>query len=521
MAFGREEIATFPSPFEFNARDPITLVELRMHILSGLIRQKPRWWEKVLDDELVAKWRAEMVENDRVAREKEWDDSGEDVYGARRWPRDALTDAQLDYVFAELKHVAGERDEKTGIHATSVPWVYQSFSLVPTNLKNALLRCVAALEDVPEEEKDWHPGSNRQVLDLVHPSLYCFRLGKSLVLTADEHRLPGKDPLSSYSLQQYLDDRDDYDMNSTAFSEDFQWLPTVFEVSETGDVERKSYINNLHPIKHASLYRTITGVLQQFVPMFERVLSDAASPVPPPVIQVDPHGWYSHIPEMSYEEEGYEEWCTNRWPLVPDPPPFAPPPAADRVDVNLKGRQIRVIVKLANIVLTPEHPSYPGGSWHVEGMANENIVATGLYYYASENITESRLAFRVQVGTDAESMDMKYQQSDNRGYRAVFGFGGDDELNQELGYIVAEEDKCVAFPNINQHRVEPFELADRSRPGHRKILAFFLTDPNDGAPATARMVSGRDGARPGAAQASEGAVRYDRRLRARRDHHAR
>ncbi|TFK79080.1 hypothetical protein K466DRAFT_606414 [Polyporus arcularius HHB13444] len=417
-----------------------------------------------------------MVEYDRVAREKEWDESRDDFHGPKRWPRDALTDAQLDYVFAELKHAASQRDEKTGIHAASVHGVYQSVSLVPTDLKSALIRGVAALEDVPEEEKDWHPGSNHQVLDLVHPSLYCFRIGTSLVRTPEERRSPGQGPLSSYSLVRYVFDRGDYE-TSTAFSEDYQWLPTVFEVSEAGEVEWKSYINNLHPIKHASLYPAITGVLQHFVPMFERLLSDAASPVPPPVIEVDPHGWYSHIPEKRYDEDGYEEWWENRQPLVPDPPPFVPPTDEDRVHVNLKGRQISVIVKLANIVLTPENPSYPGGSWHVEGMANERIVATGLYYYASENITESRLAFRVQVGTDAESMDMQYQQSDNRGYRAVFGFANDDALNQELGHIVAEEDKCIAFPNIYQHRVEPFELADRSRPGHRKILAFFLTDP--------------------------------------------
>lgn len=29
-----------------------------------------------------------------------------------------------------------------------------------------------------------------------------------------------------------------------------------------------------------------------------------------------------------------------------------------------------------------------------------------------------------------------------------------------------------------QHRVSPFSLEDRSKPGHRKILAFFLVDPN-------------------------------------------
>lgn len=38
--------------------------------------------------------------------------------------------------------------------------------------------------------------------------------------------------------------------------------------------------------------------------------------------------------------------------------------------------------------------------------------------------------------------------------------------------------KIDAFPNNFQHRVSPFKLIDPSRPGHRKILALFLVDPN-------------------------------------------
>jgi hypothetical protein len=37
---------------------------------------------------------------------------------------------------------------------------------------------------------------------------------------------------------------------------------------------------------------------------------------------------------------------------------------------------IQVIVKLATIYLSPEKPSYPGGSWHIEGQLNEHIAAT-------------------------------------------------------------------------------------------------------------------------------------------------
>jgi hypothetical protein len=35
----------------------------------------------------------------------------------------------------------------------------------------------------------------------------------------------------------------------------------------------------------------------------------------------------------------------------------------------------------------------------------------------------------------------------------------------------------LAFPNVLQHQVQPFSLADPTKPGHRKILALFLVDP--------------------------------------------
>lgn len=44
--------------------------------------------------------------------------------------------------------------------------------------------------------------------------------------------------------------------------------------------------------------------------------------------------------------------------------------------------------------------------------------------------------------------------------------------------MVCQEDRLLTFPNILQHRVSPFSLTDRSKPGHRKILALFLVDPH-------------------------------------------
>lgn len=52
---------------------------------------------------------------------------------------------------------------------------------------------------------------------------------------------------------------------------------------------------------------------------------------------------------------------------------------------------------------------------------------------------------------------------------------------------MTQEGRLIAFPNVLQHRVQPFSLQDRSRPGHRKILALFLVDPHQRIISTANV----------------------------------
>jgi hypothetical protein len=107
---------------------------------------------------------------------------------------------------------------------------------------------------------------------------------------------------------------------------------------------------------------------------------------------------------------------------------------------------------------------------------NEHICATALYYYDCSNITESRLAFRQQSRTD-DAHDMSYPQNVNGWLQDVFGCQNDEAAVQEVGSVLCKEGRLLTFPNILQHQVQPFELADKTKKGHRKILALFLVDP--------------------------------------------
>jgi len=60
-------------------------------------------------------------------------------------------------------------------------------------------------------------------------------------------------------------------------------------------------------------------------------------------------------------------------------------------------------------------------------------------------------------------------------------------LVQDVGDVVTKTHRCVAFPNLYQHQVQPFHLEDPARPGHRKILVLFLVDPTQWVPSATEV----------------------------------
>ncbi|GEB55338.1 DUF4246 domain-containing protein [Streptomyces gardneri] len=442
-------LSAFPLPFQTSRSiafaTPRTLRELQMMQCSAHIRAKPGWFDKMNDADIVARWTREAVAQ-------------------------GLTAAQVRHVLDELVHYAALRDERTGIEVSAVDGVWQSDTLIDDKLESRLRAAVRVLEEVPEADRDWHPGSDGQVLDLVHPSLFC--------LTREVSGAPERawrNPTDRYAKYE--------------FSEKFQWLPTDVDVSDEGDVVFRSYVNNVHPEKHHELASVLPDLFARMRPLLENVLTDLRHPRPLRIV-ADPYGWYDSEPERpdkaSYSDadayaEAYdawetalEDWWETRLPVVPDAPAFTAPELPDAsARVDLRGRGLQVIVKLASIHLTPDKPEYAGGSWHVEGMLNERIVSTGIYYWDSENITESRLSFRAALD------DPDYEQNDDNGLREVYGLENEDALNQLLGSASTPAGRCLAFPNVLQHRVGSFRLTDPTRSGHRKILAFFLVDPSE------------------------------------------
>ncbi|KAI5121389.1 hypothetical protein M0805_001202 [Coniferiporia weirii] len=484
---------------------PRTLAELCMVKLSASIRSKPEWWLKYKKPEIRAKWTEEALATKMV-----WIERATMLVpyeGAREMFPDAvigdsytfeesvvqLNEKQVEYVLDELDGYAKLRDEETGIQVSSFDGIWHSDTLIDKDLREVIKKGVAVLEEVPKSQKDWHPGSNGQVLDLVHPSLYCVIYGRTPAYPR------GSDPntRSPADLQLIFASDVQKDTPKRLKSEKFQWLPTDFAVATDGTVQGLGYINNLHP-SHGKLYAGIERVLAAFVPPFERVLADLLHPLPtripgdyiplqecgPDFLRPPDHEDESDETNYSQKYDDYLEgaWQDDRFVGLPDVGVYSGGLEMRSTTVSLRGRTIQVIIKLANIHLTPEKPEYTGGSWHIEGTAHEHIVASGLYYYDQENVTASGLAFRIAVNNPRPANEWYADSYDYQAHYSTWGMAMAHEnstnLTNVVGATTTSRDRCLAFPNTYQHRVSPFALADRSRSGHRKLLALFLVDPN-------------------------------------------
>ncbi|KAM0251881.1 hypothetical protein ACHAQJ_007994 [Trichoderma viride] len=492
----------------------LVIREVCMLKLIEELTNKPEWWVKVRNPEIVDKWKKEALAIDWSAYKEHGDFSPE----------------MVDACIEELR-IKADLYEQTGL----VPvmdysaCVIKSDVVMTQGLSDDLKGAVARLEDIPDELKDWHPGSDGKVLDLVHPSLWPLVYGRSRILT--DRRIGLQESLEYCGVGQVIPvppESETHAINNfnvrqpVALSTRFQWLPCDVSVSKSGNATIQSYINNLHPTLHEGLYPIIEKFIERSLPAWDIVyrwpkefstyrlycFETQETVLRCQVPEICKLGYHcsefnrplnaDEMPRAATERQDPSYWDSERHRL--DSQWFnqthsnhtqgAPPPEARSIARCLKlqsshvktsgffndASNIQVIVKLANIHLTPDKPNYDGGSWHVEGELNEHICATALYYYDSDNITDCHLDFRTVANNDNIATEVSYEQDHHEPLTHYFAINLDSTI-QDIGSVLTRPGRALFFPNLYQHHVSPFRLADPSRPGHRKILALFLVDP--------------------------------------------
>lgn len=423
-----------------------------MDVINAII-EKEDWDEKINDENITNKWRNELTEQGAPEKafdvirgllasyeEKdkkeynEWDEPTYDWVAKLGITADELKlECKCDCFTCEKGYTFNESDydsddasyvneckEKMS-RPCSCEGQYREKS--GAYLNNVTDRSVTIGDDLRDrfitnlnkyklhKEIDHHPWSDEQVIDVIHPSLYCY-------------------------IKDVTNVKSNHELADTV--QTFQWLPTDIKVEydQTDTVDKvtiNSYINNLST-KEKELYIDIGEIFGNFVPAFNNVMLKMAD--------------------------------------------------ANKIPSYTKLSDCQVIVKIGRTELTTENAIYNGGSWHLEGVPCEKIIATGIYYFDMKNISESRLNFRATIDDPSydsvpypqngeEYVKLHYDMDEGEG-----GYHEDTESTFGLGSIKTEKEMCLVFPNYLQHKVSGFMLDDPDEPGYRDILVFFLVDPS-------------------------------------------
>ncbi|KAJ1711433.1 hypothetical protein NYO67_6445 [Aspergillus flavus] len=413
------------------------------------ITDKTQWDQKSFNENITSKWYQEFAR------------SGLD-----------MTPKIMALVIKELQWKADILN-KTGHVRVFDVGVIKSETVISKDLQEALKERVKPLNDVPEDQKDYHPRSDQKVVDLVHPSLFPVIYGRTHVLLdrviefddcigsmGQGGLLPVPPDEEVYVYPYY---KAPYKADLSLLSQKFQWLPCDYWeiITQTIPLWEKS-LSSRHFEEDRIKYTEVKygeHLEPEPIPPWDGLNLEDYPDTPNPWSEAEEDAYYELL----------EAWDASRPIILPEPGESRTHEETGYKRVDLRkefpGQRIQVIVKLANIELTPESPDYEGGSCHIEGQLNERIAASAIYYYDSENIKPSTLSFRQHGRSD------------------FWVFGTSEGMNfskpsSELASVLCQEGRLLTFPNTVQHRVSSFSLADRSKPGHRRILALFLVDPH-------------------------------------------
>lgn len=458
-------MSVFPHPWYLAYSDmgPMALCvdEWVIVKMSAYIRSKPGWTQHRKYGGVVAKWRQELSL----------------LFESQLLPFDEL----FDYVIRELQWYANlQAGEGIGDNGFTIEFddkVLVSGWAVDNDTKLQLQSASKALYQLLGNHLDYRPGTDRQVVDLVHPSVYPLQYGKTPILKQNKLQMSAYDP-KIMTFKPGVAPNFHY--------KSFQWLPSLFCLDSTGAYTLQSYINNLHP-KNSQLYTLIEQVFNASVPALELMLSRYQSDQ---LIRIQvPRGSDAYLAEFNEKMNQFWQnpenlkktnFAARLDSLMAEKPHHVSPvtleykqPETKHLNLKQNFETLKVIVKLSNVELTPENPSYRGGSWHVDGTINEDIVASIHYCYDCENVTDSKISFRCTFD------EPYYEQDDDFYCDHFYGLNNDVPMNRRIGSIKTGEGLLLVFPNIFQHHIDGFELKDKTKPGHKKLLSLFLVDPHN------------------------------------------
>lgn len=291
-----------------------------------------------------------------------------------------------------------------------------SYQHIPTSFKNGIFKSrfyyeyrIRLLNEIKEFASqipvDYHPGMNNKVRDIVHPSVYPLIVEQK---NNDSNRV-------DFWQRPYEDSK-------------YQWLPSEFFITNERKCQIKSYINNLPP-SQKSLYESIENAFESVLHQFEKCWE------------------YVNYVSLMIDDEYYAHGHHKM----------------EKVD--FRGKKLQVITKIVQISLDNNELL---GSWHVEGMSHENIVATATITLEQNPTFNAELLFkRIYSEAEAGQLMMITRQNPPEELKKRY-----NKIHIPLGKHEIHEGDVLVFPNSHIHKI------DMKGSGTRTILVFWLINPD-------------------------------------------
>ncbi|CAK7270588.1 hypothetical protein SEPCBS57363_004175, partial [Sporothrix epigloea] len=264
-------------------------------------------------------------------------------------------------------------------------------------------------------------------------------------------------------------------------------------------------------------------------PIVDKAEPGTKNPLARTPLVTPPHVPYSVALQDTFRDQGLQVLVEiSSIDLTPEMPAYGPDTAArtEAYKAWAAGQFAKGVPKNKGVDIAAL-PDTDG--WKLAGQLNEHIVAVAMFAFDTENVTEPRVAFRQKLPTDTtlyrfnecynipDDAPSHYEHvidgSGRYGYHSdgaayydyeadgpahligkeddigalaeILGISGHDitpffrHYNyQHIGSVAAPQGRLVAFPNVLEHRIEPFRLVDGTKPGRYRWLTLYLVDPH-------------------------------------------
>ncbi|KAF6818655.1 DUF1665 domain containing protein [Colletotrichum plurivorum] len=336
----------------------------------------------------------------------------------------------------------------------------RSDTVIPPELKAAFQRAALSIERVSTDKTGLLPTqfqttdsilpskleSASFAANLIDPALYPLINGRSRVLLIKEigldnclsHIAEGITVPKTGILDEMF--RKGKHVPRLPWSPYFQLLPCEVRFPDAQNAKIVSYVSNLHPQDHVDVYHLLEKIITKAMPLWNlvyctiyqdtmrcdvRILCNELRRVfpgePNTFLNLKEDLLSSKMRRRVRKTSGSMKRSRRDGRKLPTAEAMA-----DYTTMLGGAEGIQVIVKLRAIYLTPERPVYNMTSNPVlDGAWNDHIVATALYFFDDENVTDSKISFQSQVNEEfSESFAWLDDVPGDVSLDELFGFKG-------------------------------------------------------------------------------------------------